>query len=280
MEARIIHACSRFCRVAKLVETGMTPLLAGALRRSISRFERSFSFAGRMPIGRLGPNSVSYDASQRRLWTLDSEVLRVFAPQSSGEFMINRYGSIRLSFLLLPALTCATAMAMGPGPDVAQNKPAFNAVAALDTAEGRFAADGRAIALYHPDFRATRRASVEAMAREFTQVRAAQLGISNSPAVLATAYQRDDGAFSVVRFAQTLDGVPVYGSDIAVTVKPDGEVIFVSSEARPSIDAISVQPTRDSGDVREQVVQAFDMPAAHDVRAPSLMVYAELAPEI
>jgi zinc metalloprotease ZmpB len=192
--------------------------------------------------------------------------------------MINRYGSIRLSFLLLLALSCATALAMGPGSDVAQNKPAFNAVAALDTAEGRFAADGRAVALYRPDFRATRRASVEAMAREFTQVRAAQLGIANSPAVLNTSYQRDDGAFSVVRFTQTLDGVPVYGSDIAVTVKPDGEVIFVSSEARPQVDAISVQPARDAADVREQVVQAFGMPAARDVLAPTLTVYADSHP--
>jgi zinc metalloprotease ZmpB len=192
--------------------------------------------------------------------------------------MIKLSGYPRAAFLLLPALHCATALALGSGADVDQPKPAFNAVATLETADGRFAGDGRAIVLYRPDFRSNRRGSAESMAREFTLVRAAQLGIANSPAVLTTSYQRDDDVFSVVRFAQTLDGVPVYGSDIAVSVKPDGEVVFVSSEMRPRIDAISIVPEREVDNVRSEVVSALGMHAARDEISPRLMVYADIVP--
>ncbi len=173
---------------------------------------------------------------------------------------------------------CGSALALQPVVQMLQNKPAINANAALETAEGQFAADGRATALFQPAFRASVQGNAESMAREFTSARAAQLGIANSPATLATAYQRNDGGFAVVRFQQMLSGVPVYGSDIAVSVKPDGEVIFVSSEARPLIDAIPVEPARNAIDVRQQVVQAFGMPTARDVLEPKLMVYADAQP--
>lgn len=171
-----------------------------------------------------------------------------------------------------------SALALQPAVQSLQNKPAFNALAAVETAEGRFAADGRATALYQPAFRASVRGSAESMAREFMSARADQLGIANTPTALATTYQRNDGGFAVVRFQQTLDGVPVYGSDIAVSVKPDGEVIFVSSEARPSINAIPIRPARGFADVRKQVVEAFGMPAARDVLEPKLMIYADAQP--
>ncbi len=173
---------------------------------------------------------------------------------------------------------CSPALALQPAAQSLQNKLAFNAHAALETAEGRFAADGRATALYQPAFRASVRGSAESMAREFMSARAEQLGIANNPTALATTYQRNDGGFAVVRFQQTLDGVPVYGSDIAVSVKPDGEVIFVSSEARPSINPIPIRPARNFVDVRKQVVEAFGMPAARDVLEPKLMIYADAQP--
>ncbi|HET9033210.1 MAG TPA: hypothetical protein VFN25_09920 [Dokdonella sp.] len=200
-------------------------------------------------------------------------------PRSWGNTcMIKRLGIFGTSLTIALVASGGSALALQPAANSIQNKPAFNAIAALETSEGRFAADGRATALYHPGFRAQQVGSAERMAREFTTARANQLGIADSPAQLSAAYQRDDGAFSVVRFRQVLDGVPVYASDIAVTVKPDGEVIFVSSEARPTIDAISVHPAREAADVRRQVVQSFGMPAAHDVLDPELMVYADRQP--
>lgn len=155
---------------------------------------------------------------------------------------------------------------------------AFNDISVVQDTTGRFAAeDGRALTLFQPAFKANV-GNAESMAREFMAARAEQLGIKHSPAILETAYQRDDGAFHVVRFRQVLDGVPVYGSDIAVTVKPDGEVIFVSSEARPAIEAITVTASRSALDVRNEVVQAFGMPAARDEISPELMVFADTAP--
>ena len=192
--------------------------------------------------------------------------------------MIKPTNFLLASIALALGGSCGAVSALQPALHSLENKPAFNAAAAQETAEGRFAADGRASALYQPGFRASVLASAELMAREFTSARAAQLGIADNPATLTTTYQRNDGGFAVVRFQQALDGVPVYGSDIAVSVKPDGEVIFVSSEARPSIDAIAVQPERNAADVRQQVVQAFGMPAARDVLAPKLMVFADAQP--
>ena len=192
--------------------------------------------------------------------------------------MLNTPKCLPLVFAVATAFLAPAVFALDPSIQVSEPAPAFNAVAAFETTEGRFAADGRATTLYQPGFRAATRGSAESMAREFTDARAAQLGIADSPARLATAYQRDDGAFSVVRFQQALDGVPVYGSDIAVSVRPDGEIIFVSSEARPTIDEIPVQPARIAADVRAQVVQAFGMPTAHDVLPVKLMVFADSQP--
>ncbi len=192
--------------------------------------------------------------------------------------MTSRLNLLTASLVMALVVVSPSARALQQSSQSVQNKLAFNAVAAVENAEGRFAADGRATTLYQPAFRAKSRGNAETMAREFTTARAAQLGIADSPAQLTTTYQRDDGGFAVVRFAQSLEGIPVYRSDIAVSVKPDGEVIFVSSEARPSVGAIPVQPARSAIDVRDHVIQAFGMPEAHDVLAPQLMVYADAQP--
>ena len=181
-----------------------------------------------------------------------------------------------LALAIALALTPAHAMQAPLGQD--SGRAAFNASASLETAEGRFAADGRAVVLYRPGFRANRAGSAESMAREFLDAQAARLGIEHSPARLQTAFRRDDGAFSVVRFTQMLDDVPVYGSDIAVSVRKDGEIIFVSSEARPQIEAIASTPARSVDEVRGDVVRALGLSAARDETAPRLMVYADSAP--
>ncbi len=183
-----------------------------------------------------------------------------------------------LNRCLLAAAVCIAAFPAHAKWDGTRNRmevPAFNEIAATTKTEGRFAvADGRALTLFQPAFRA-RTASAAVMASEFMQARAAQLGIANSPAKLEIAYRRDDGAFSVVRFRQVLNDVPVYGSDIAVTVRPNGDVIFVSSEARPAIEAIPQNLSRAASDVRATALQAFGLPNARDEVAPALMVYAD-----
>ncbi|HNR92030.1 MAG TPA: hypothetical protein PKO41_06360 [Dokdonella sp.] len=154
---------------------------------------------------------------------------------------------------------------------------AFNEDAAIESAQGRFAADGRALTLFQPAFRA-RVGTPESMAREFLAARVEQLGLKDNPTVLEKMYERDDQAFHVVRFTQHLDGVPVYGSDIAVTVRPDGEVIFVSSELRPDVQRIVTTSARASSDLRAKVVIDAGMPAAKDEVEPTLVVYADAQP--
>ncbi len=182
--------------------------------------------------------------------------------------------SIALAVGLLPLAADAKTIHFKNAPEV----PAFNDVAATLDEAGRFAAaDGRALTLHRPAFRAGR-SDPATMAREFVEARRAQLGIDGSPAALEVTHQRDDGAFHVVRFRQTLDGVPVYGSDLAVTIKPDGEVIFVSSELRPAIEAIQVTAARAAVELRDKVAADFGLPQARDEIAPELMVLADRSP--
>lgn len=179
---------------------------------------------------------------------------------------------------IVMATAVSPAHALKPLTQETQARTAFNAESTVENAQGRFASDGRAQVLYQPNFRASLHADAESMAKEFIDARAAQFGIDHSPATLDTAYQRDDGTFSVVRFVQKLGNVPVYGSDIAVSVRKDGEIIFVSSEARPQIDAIQTTPARSADEVRGDVANALGMADARDEIAPQLMVYADSAP--
>ena len=191
---------------------------------------------------------------------------------------MTRSSILRFPLALAIAFALAPAHAMQAPVGQDSGRTAFNASASLETAEGRFAADGRAVVLYQPGFRASAGGSAESMARDFLDAQAARLGIEHSPARLQTAFRRDDGAFSVVRFTQMLDEVPVYGSDIAVSVRKDGEIIFVSSEARPQIEAIATTPARSVDEVRGDVERALGLSAARDETAPRLMVYADSAP--
>lgn len=149
----------------------------------------------------------------------------------------------------------------------------------LDDIQGRFAsADGRALNLYAPGYR-SRAATPDAMALEFIHARASQLGLDENASVdYQVTHVRDDGAFSVVRLVQTVDGLPVYGSDIAITVKPDGTVIFVSSEARTSIGTIASKKAVGMADIRARVKRSLDMEMATDTSKPRLVAYADESP--
>jgi Zn-dependent metalloprotease len=101
----------------------------------------------------------------------------------------------------------------------------------VDSADGRYAADGAAVAIYSPNFKAKRAAPHE-MAKEFMAARHSDLGLrADEIDGLEVSHTRSDSDFSVVRFKQHVQGLPVFGSDVAVTVAPDGEVIFVASAA-------------------------------------------------
>lgn len=131
------------------------------------------------------------------------------------------------------ALALASPVSAGPHPGSADTLTlgvtAPEPVTAL--AAGSQAADGSMLAIYRPDFRA-RLAAPEAMAREYLAAHGHELGLPRSSgAELAHRATRSGPALTVVRFRQEQDGVPVYGSDIAITVAADGRIIHVANAA-------------------------------------------------
>jgi len=96
-------------------------------------------------------------------------------------------------------------------------------------ADGLYDASGRAIMLGTPGF-AARVGTPEVMAREFIAARSATLGLAAGDiASLVRTTERVGPRFSVVRFAQRIGGIPVYGSDVAVSVMPNGRILYVAN---------------------------------------------------
>ncbi|EDT37625.1 M36 family metallopeptidase [Burkholderia ambifaria] len=111
--------------------------------------------------------------------------------------------------------------------------------AVIDKLDGQYRHDGVAVTLSVPAFQAKQADNIS-MAREFIVARARQLGLSDTDvANLAVTAQRVDGSFSVIRFQQRVSGLPVYGSDIAVTVASDGRILYVASDAVQAARAVS-----------------------------------------
>jgi hypothetical protein len=125
--------------------------------------------------------------------------------------------------------------------------------------EGRFERASLApLALYRPDFTAVP-ADAESMVRQFlgergpTQLRLPELSAAHQLRALSV---RDLGPFSVVRMQQHWHGLPVYGSEIVVSVTPAGDVIFVQQAAQP----VDLVPTRAA---RIDANAALERAAAH-----------------
>lgn len=101
--------------------------------------------------------------------------------------------------------------------------------AGIERSQGRYAADGAAIELYTPNFKA-QRSTPTRMAKDFLAARHLDLGLTaQEEAGLSIRATRSDSDFSVVRFTQHQQGLPVFGSDLAVSVDPAGNVIFVAN---------------------------------------------------
>jgi len=114
-------------------------------------------------------------------------------------------------------------------------------MAPVEKADGQDRADGVVAMLAAPDFMGVP-GEPTATARAFIATRAAQLGLTGAQAErLATVAQRDEAEFSVVRFEQVVNGVPVYGSDIAVTVAADGRVLYVANQTVPHVGTVSTK---------------------------------------
>lgn len=102
--------------------------------------------------------------------------------------------------------------------------------------DGRFdAATQVPRAIYRPTFKATA-ADAESMARQYLAERAADqlhLNLRAPGHELRALHSKDFGLFSVVRFQQFWEGLPLYGSEIVVSVTNSGDVIFVQQSLQP-----------------------------------------------
>jgi hypothetical protein len=144
-----------------------------------------------------------------------------------------------LAVALLAALSSTSALAISNTTAASPlTRGVAPAPATIQRADGLYLESGAAIMVGTPNFVA-RVGSPEAMAREYLAARYAELGLEAADvAAFVRTSQRVGTHFSVVRFRQQLGGVPVYGSDVAVSVMPNGKVIYVSNATVPGARAV------------------------------------------
>ncbi|EJL83514.1 Zinc metalloprotease (elastase) [Herbaspirillum sp. CF444] len=98
---------------------------------------------------------------------------------------------------------------------------------------GWFHQDGRAAQLFNLDWKASTDDPGK-MALSYIRQHAKLLGISDSQVKqLSVSSIRKMADIAIVRFRQNIQGVPVFASDIAVSLMPDGKIIYVASTVVP-----------------------------------------------
>jgi hypothetical protein len=115
-------------------------------------------------------------------------------------------------------------------------------------------------------------ASPEEMGRQFLRDHAGQLGLQSADGEdLHLHAVREGLSGTTVRFRQVIEGVPVYGSEIAVTYNHDGEARTVSSTYKPAASLVSSTGGLDA-------VQAGQIALAYmsgDLKAEDLVGFAK-----
>jgi hypothetical protein len=103
------------------------------------------------------------------------------------------------------------------------------------TSEGRWDdVDGVPRELYHVNY-GPMSSTPEAMARTFLTSSRARFKMTEGLVDLQTAATRESPAGHHVRFDQYYQGIPVYKSDVVVTIDRNNFVTFVSNNYRPGI---------------------------------------------
>ncbi|WP_240674567.1 peptidase [Burkholderia stabilis] len=114
--------------------------------------------------------------------------------------------------------------------------------APADKVDGQVRTDDIIVTMATPDFQG-RPNEPTVTARNFLTANASRFGLTSAQvAQLAIVAQRDEGEFSVVRFEQTTeDGIPVYGSDIAITVSIEGRVLYAANHNVSNVHTVSAK---------------------------------------
>ena len=129
--------------------------------------------------------------------------------------------------------------------------------AKADTAAGQFRADGVAVTLYNPRIARRNRHDARRHRARLRRVAGRAARRRDCAREPRRHVGRNDADFTVVRLQQQAAGLPVYGSDIAVTVAKDGRILYVASNTINGVVATS----RKSQAVDQQ--QALDRARAY-----------------
>ncbi|MGH9379366.1 MAG: choice-of-anchor D domain-containing protein [Thermoanaerobaculia bacterium] len=142
------------------------------------------------------------------------------------------------------------AEAAKPRPESELEIPFEVPVAARDEAGRRVDdASGLPLALYRVGYR-PQPAAPEEMAREYLRHAAATLGLDPDLSDLEPTMIRTGPSGTVVRFRQHVDGIPVYGPDLAVKLDRGGLVTHVVSGYRPSLTLAANEPAVSAPEAR------------------------------
>jgi hypothetical protein len=117
-------------------------------------------------------------------------------------------------------------------------------------------------------------ATLEAQARSFLAAHAGTWALSAEDlAGLEFHTVRRSKSIDVVRFRQTVAGVPVLDGDVAVTLNRRGEVIFVASALRPVVESVAAEPGVDAPAARRTALAAARLAGEPSWEAIDLVVF-------
>lgn len=130
---------------------------------------------------------------------------------------------------------------------------------------------GLPIALYRVDHRVSP-GDPRVMAMQYLLERGAELGLGSDLSDLRVRAVRLSPAGDTVRFEQHVEGVPVYGAEIAVTVDRGANVDFVMNGYRP-VGAVDVRPALAAAEARAAAAAHLDLRGEVGFERTGLVVY-------
>jgi hypothetical protein len=131
---------------------------------------------------------------------------------------------------------------------------------------------GKPLSLYRVNH-AVRPGTPEQMAREYLVARASQLGLQKAEASdLRVVGTRVGTASTTVAFEQTYEGLPVWGSDTAVSMNRQNLITFVMNGTKP-VSLPDVTPTIAMADARARVLDHLRPQGSLQLDRRDLVVY-------
>ena len=115
-------------------------------------------------------------------------------------------------------------------------------------------------------------------ARDYLIAHADSLGL-DSPGLsdLAHVFTHHGSVGSVERFEQRVQGLQVYGAEIAVTLLDSGEVTYVYNTYQPGLQLASTMPAVAPADARLAAAAAFDLQGPYHHELARLLVFPDKA---